>query len=400
MDFSSHREYLSAAFEHAKSNTTIMNGEEKSICIFHTEAGEGHRTAEKVIRKAMDEAARIDSFEIYRDVLADYDPAAKYLGLSSPGIYNKVVLQKGHTGLVWTVLAGLNLAYLKIMKGRLAERVAGFLQDRDYDLVIALLPLMNAVIAEGISRSENATPLLSVVTDFTEPVRGIWFQDRRQHVIVCTPEAMEQALNRGIPEENVHLLSGAPLDGEQYRPGDVDASEVREHLSGDKPVLLLLYGGHAGRSALAHLKAVENSPLEVDLVCVCGRNQALREDLASRSFQKLKLVTGFVSLPPYYEVADLVIGKPGPGVITEAAHMDTPLLLELNSKTMAQERFNAKWAAERGIAETFADGGELADKLPEMLKPEKLEAYRARTREIENNSMEELGKIIRGYLGD
>lgn len=377
-----------------------MSGEEKSICIFHTEAGEGHRTAEKVIRKAVGGAARIDSFEIYRDVLADYDLADKYLGISSPGIYNKVVLQKGHTGLIWTVLAGLNLAYIKLMKSRLANRVAEFLDGGRYDLVIALLPLMNSVISEGISRSRGNTPLLSVVTDFTEPVNGIWFQDRRQHVIVCTPEAREQALARGIPEGQVHLLSGAPLDGEQYRPGEVDASEVRAHLSGDRPVLLLLYGGHAGRSAVDHLQAIEKSQLDVDLVCVCGRNEDLCETLEDRNYKKLKLITGFVSLPPYYAAADLVVGKPGPGVITEAAQMKVPLLLESNSKTMAQEKFNAKWAKERGIAETFADGRQLVGKLREMLRPEKLEAYRAETRKIENNSMRELGEIIRGYLAN
>jgi hypothetical protein len=63
-------------------------------CIFLTNAGEGHKNAEKVIRKALGERVKFKSLEIYKDMLADNDLAAKYRGLSSPEIYNKVVLQK------------------------------------------------------------------------------------------------------------------------------------------------------------------------------------------------------------------------------------------------------------------------------------------------------------------
>lgn len=369
-----------------------------TVCIFQTDAGEGHKNAEKVIRKALGEQVRFQSFEIYKDVLADYDLAAKYLGLSSPDIYNKVVLQKGYTGIAWTVLAGLNLAYLKIMKGRLAGAVAEFLSGRDCDVAVALVPLLNSVLAEGVARTGRDIPLISVVTDFIQPFKGIWFQDPRQHVIVCTPEARDQALKAGIKEEQVHLLSGAPIDTEALDPKSADPGEVRNHLSGDKPVTLMIYGGHAGQVVEKYIEAIEDSEADTDIVCICGRNEALRDRLESRGFSKLKLATGFVDVAPYYAVADLVLGKPGPGVITEAAHMGAPLLLEYNSGTMAQERFNAKWAAERGIAETFSDKADLIEKLDGMLKPESLQSYRAATRKMKNNSMAEIKEIFGKYL--
>jgi hypothetical protein len=65
---------------------------------------------------------------------------------------------------------------------------------------------------------------------------------------------------------------------------------------------------------------------------------------------------------------------------------------------MAQERFKAKWAAQRGIAETFAGARELVEKLGEMLKPERLESYRAATRKMENNSMDEIKEIFENYI--
>lgn len=371
---------------------------QRSICVFQTEAGEGHRNAERVIRKAMGDSAAIDSFETYRDVLAGYDVAAKYLGISSPELYNKLVLQKGRTGVTWTVLAGLNLAYLKIMKGRLARRVAEFVSHRHCDMAVTLVPLLGSVLTEGVKRANKNIPVITVATDFTEPVKGVWFQDERQIVIVCTPEAEQQALGAGIPRDQVHLLSGAPIDTEALDPATADAAEIKKHLSGVKPVVLLLFGGHAGQVVESYMEAMEASSVDADVVCVCGRNESLRERLAARGFGKLKLATGFVDIAPYYAAADLVVGKPGPGVIAEAAHMNAPLLLEFNRATMAQERFNAGWAKRRGIAETFSSTGELIERLQLMLEPGRLAAYQARTREIQNNSMAEIKDILSRYL--
>jgi UDP-N-acetylglucosamine:LPS N-acetylglucosamine transferase len=95
-------------------------------------------------------------------------------------------------------------------------------------------------------------------------------------------------------------------------------------LSGDKPVTLLIYGGHADQVVEKLVEAVENRTVDTNPACVCGRNEALRDRLDSRGFSKLKLATGFVDVAPYYAAADLVVDKPGPGVITEVSHMARP----------------------------------------------------------------------------
>jgi hypothetical protein len=62
------------------------------------------------------------------------------------------------------------------------------------------------------------------------------------------------------------------------------------------------------------------------------------------------LVEGFTSEIPYYmALSDFFIGKPGPGSISEALAMKLPVIVERNSWTMPQERYNAEWVLEKQV---------------------------------------------------
>ena len=58
---------------------------------------------------------------------------------------------------------------------------------------------------------------------------------------------------------------------------------------------------------------------------------------------------GIRSLAHYMRLADFFIGKRGPGSISEALQCRLPVIVERNSKTMSQERYNGQWVTERGL---------------------------------------------------
>ena len=51
--------------------------------------------------------------------------------------------------------------------------------------------------------------------------------------------------------------------------------------------------------------------------------------------------------PEVLEWQQVDIGKPGPGSISEAVAMKLPVIIERNSWTLPQERYNADWVKER-----------------------------------------------------
>jgi UDP-N-acetylglucosamine:LPS N-acetylglucosamine transferase len=87
----------------------------------------------------------------------------------------------------------------------------------------------------------------------------------------------------------------------------------------------------------------------VQLILICGHNQKLAAELKNLQTRKPILVVGFAQNVEYYmALADFFIGKPGPGSISEALQFHLPVIVECNSRTLPQERYNAEWVTEKG----------------------------------------------------
>ena len=57
--------------------------------------------------------------------------------------------------------------------------------------------------------------------------------------------------------------------------------------------------------------------------------------------------------------ADFLIGKPGPGSIAEAMVRKLPVILECNSWTLPQERYNTEWVREKRVGIVLDDFTEI-----------------------------------------
>ena len=88
----------------------------------------------------------------------------------------------------------------------------------------------------------------------------------------------------------------------------------------------------------------------VQLILLCGHNQKLAAELRQLRTQKPMLIQGFTPNVEYFmALADFFIGKPGPGSISEALQFHLPVIVEANSKTLPQERYNAQWVTEKAF---------------------------------------------------
>ncbi len=115
------------------------------------------------------------------------------------------------------------------------------------------------------------------------------------------------------------------------------------------PTGIVLFGGHGSQVMLDITKTLNQA----------AHWRAVNSDLraqpeARRRAQELKTrkpiaVVGFAQNVEYYmALSDFFIGKPGPGSISEALQFHLPVIVECNSKTLPQERYNAQWVTEKG----------------------------------------------------
>jgi 1,2-diacylglycerol 3-beta-galactosyltransferase len=93
-------------------------------------------------------------------------------------------------------------------------------------------------------------------------------------------------------------------------------------------------------------------------------------------------------------LADFFIGKPGPGSISEALQFGLPVIVEQNSRTMPQERYNGKWVTEKRVGLVVPDFSGIEPVLGQMLKPSTFEELRRNVVHYKNHAIYEVPSIL------
>jgi 1,2-diacylglycerol 3-beta-galactosyltransferase len=132
---------------------------------------------------------------------------------------------------------------------------------------------------------------------------------------------------------------------------------------------------------------------------MCGHNKELAAKLKALQVKAPMHIQGFTSDVPYFmQLADFLIGKPGPGSISEALAMKLPVIVERNAYTLPQERYNADWVRERGVGVVVKSFRRIAAAVDELLESDRLEEYRRNAAGIENQAVFEIPDLLEKIL--
>jgi 1,2-diacylglycerol 3-beta-galactosyltransferase len=138
----------------------------------------------------------------------------------------------------------------------------------------------------------------------------------------------------------------------------------------------------------------------LQLIAICGRNQKLQTALEQMPRRIPMHIIGFTrEVPRFMRLADFFIGKPGPGSISEALAMGMPVVVEANSWTLPQERYNAEWVTEKGVGialRSFRDG--IAKAAARLADPEQRAEFVSKVQAIHNRAVFEIPEILAEIL--
>ena len=99
------------------------------------------------------------------------------------------------------------------------------------------------------------------------------------------------------------------------------------------------------------------------------------------------------------QLADFVIGKPGPGSLAEALAMGLPVIVERNAWTLPQERYNTEWVREKQVGLVLKKFSGIASAVEELLAPQTFERLRSNCQMIDNQAFLEIVPIFQQILG-
>jgi len=368
----------------------------KTVDLMYFNAGGGHRAAALALRTAIQEQRKPWHVRLVNltDVLDPGGALRKAVGFSPEDLYNRRLRRGWTLGLTQElkVLQGL----IRLLHQPMSRQLRRYWQRSRPDMVVSLIPNFNRVMFESLTESLPDVPYVTILTDLADYPPAFWIQrNQKQHFVCGTPKAVCQAHAAGHPDSRIHATSGMIIGPDFYRPWtlDRDAERSRHGLCPGQTTGLVMFGGYGSTAMLAIARRLSDTPL----ILLCGHNRLLAEQLRAMPATAPRLVVEFTSEVAYYmRLSDFFIGKPGPGSISEALKQQLPLIVEQNSWTMPQERYNTQWILENELGIVLRSFRQVREAVSDLTS--RLDEFRANTCRLDNRAVYEIPEIIEGIL--
>jgi UDP-N-acetylglucosamine:LPS N-acetylglucosamine transferase len=368
----------------------------KRVSLVYFNAGGGHLAAAHALRQTIERRGLPWQVRMI-DLFAVLDPQqlfSRLTGVAPEAFYN-MRLARGWT-LGMTQELKLLQRLIRLSNPTLVARLARFWAAEPPDLVVSLVPNFNRALGESLARACPGVPFLTVLTDLADHPPNFWIEPDVEQVVICgTDRATEQARASGVPEARIRQVSGMMLRPDFHEPpaGCREASRHALGLDPGQTTGIVMFGGHGSAIMLRIARELPDTPL----ILMCGRNERLARRLRETRARAQRLVVEFTpDVARLMRAADFLIGKPGPGSVSEALQCGLPVIVANNSWTMPQERFNASWIARHQVGLVIDRFSRISGAVQRMKQD--LDGFRERVSRLENRAVFEVCDILGEYL--
>jgi 1,2-diacylglycerol 3-beta-galactosyltransferase len=371
------------------------------IDLVYFDAGGGHRAAARALATVIGSQRRPWDLRLVnlQELLDPIDLFREVSGLRLQDVYN-LLLKKG-----WTLgspqLCHLMQLLIRAYHSKEVRLLEIHWRSSRPDLVVSVVPNFNRALFESLRSVQARTPFVTVLTDFVDFPPHFWIEQQPQFLICGTERAVEQAKSLGHVEDTIFRTSGMIIHPRFYEPVSADRSveRLRLGLDAQRTTGLVLFGGEGSRAMLDIAKRLNHSDLPVQLVLLCGHNERLARSLKELDKHIPMFIEGFTSEVPYYmHLADFMIGKPGPGSISEALAMRLPLIVQRNASTLPQEKYNARWVLDNEVGLVVSNFRHIDQVVGRLVEPATLARYRANVSGNRNRAVFEIPDILERIL--
>jgi processive 1,2-diacylglycerol beta-glucosyltransferase len=259
-----------------------------------------------------------------------------------------------------------------------AQPLARFITEYDPDITVCTHFMPAGIAAQLLIEGRIGGSLAIVTTDYD--FQGMWLSRVFSRYFVALEETKVQLAGLGIDPERI-TVSGIPVDPAIAAPFDAAAVRARYSLRPELPTLLVSAGALGGGPARDIVAQIMRMRTPVQAVVVCGRNQALRDEvsaLAAEQPETFRILGYTTEMLDLMRVATLFIGKPGGLTASECMAAGLPMLIV--EPIPGQEERNSDHLLENGAAARANAATVIAYKLDRILsEPGRLEAMQAAT---------------------
>jgi 1,2-diacylglycerol 3-beta-galactosyltransferase len=374
----------------------------KRIHVLFHDAGGGHRNAAVALKTVCEQQSRPWEINLvqFQELTDHLDVLRRLTGIRIQEQYN-ILLRNGWTWGSEYLLRVLQLT-IRIFHKPLVKLLANHWRKDPADLLISVIPHFNREIAESWRAVYPGRPFVTIITDLADFPPRFWIEPIADQIVVAGSErAVQQARDFGKTPETLFGASGMILRPEFYAEQKETPLEIRNALGLDPalPTAIVLFGGYGSNVIYQIAAQLDAARVPLQLILVCGKNEKLAERLRARKWNIPLHVVGFTrEVNRLMHAADFLIGKPGPGSIAEAMISGLPVLVECNSSTLPQERYNTEWVTEKQVGVVIRSFADIVPAAQSFLQPGRLAAMKQNVAALHNRAVFEIPVFLETVL--
>lgn len=336
----------------------------KKIHIYYTDAGGGHKATAFALKEGLTARYPESQIELIKtsEHVGNFLENARFKGLEK--IYTQNL--GSPIGRLFNRLYGdfiicpitQTLEYLserQMARLKNDHPLVAFLKQEKPDMIISTASFINRHLKTGIEYADINAPFIVVMSDFDEAQKVMWTNPKDgTHYIIRAGATLKNE----ISPKYLYPISGMcvrcafePLEYKNYKVfEDLNLKIV-------KPTALVTFGGY-GSQEMKEILQFFNNNSNLQGIFICGTNEKLKEDLTKMANFNSKIL-GFVeNMHEYMQACHVLIGKPGPGIVSEAVITRLPMFLKSGADLMKQEEGVLSWVLDRRFGDewkTFDD---------------------------------------------
>ena len=344
------------------------------ILIISSDTGGGHRSAAAAIVAGVQKFFDGESYavRVVRAVEESHHLSAKLVRL-----YNWILLNRQHwMKYFYWCMNHIRPETSEFFHKRCVPYVADLFERWCPHIVVSVHPLTQHIFASVLKELNLAhrIPLVSVVTD---PCYGFWKGwacDDVTLYLVASEDARQQLIDYGVAPERIKI-SGLPVHPKFAYPGEEAAQAARRALGLDpeKFTVFVNAGWIGGGNIPQIFRELVRGELDVQAIFLAGKNEDLRaaaETIALDAPFPIKVIGYSDEIEQLMSAANVMISKLGGLTTFEALACRVPIIADVITEPMPQEKGTAKLIAQRGAGVMLKHAKDIVPVLRRMMEDE------------------------------
>lgn len=328
----------------------------ENICILFSDTGGGHRSAVEALTSAI------------REVAAG-DPSRRVVQITSDNIIEHTHPINKRFVQLYNYLLRHHQPLMKYYYNLLhflrpSESSFGYLIVKDYlcnwlraqapSVVVSVHPMTNRYIGRAMIDCgiKNTTKLVTVITDPNADLWRSWACDETDLFVAPNEIVQGKLIEWGIKPERIATV-GMPVHPDFVREPSVDRTAFLSHLGLNPDILTVCInaGWAGGGNMLSVLNALRQTKRPIQVVFLCGHNNELYDQAVELSADlpfQIAVLPFHDRMSDLMKACDLMVSKAGGLTTFQAVASRLPLVLDVLTPPMPQER---------GTVQVLVDGG-------------------------------------------